>query len=200
MHTKLPYNEACENNKNPILVVLQKYIDKQQSLLEIGGGSGQHGEFFAQHFPALMWQTSDIPEVVDTLNLRICASGLPNLPKAIPINVDNTNWNAGVHDLIFTANSLHIMSENSVRNFFYGIPKVLRSDGLLFIYGPFKYGGKFTTKSNANFNDWLKSHDSKSGLRDFESVISLAAQAGLNFIEDNSMPANNQMLVFSKTN
>ena len=200
MPEELPYSEACENNKEPILEVLQKHIDKQKTLLEIGGGSGQHGEFFAQHFPKLLWQSSDTPKAVDTLNLRLQATGLSNLPKAIPIDVDDSNWNVDTYDLIFTANSLHIMSENSVRNFFHGVPRTLNAQGLLLVYGPFKYGGKFTTKSNEQFNSWLKSRDPKSGLRDFESINFLANQAGLKFLADNSMPANNQMLVFFKTN
>ena len=66
----------------------------------------------------------------------------------------------------------------------------------LLLYGPFKYNGKFTTESNARFDDWLKQRDPASGVRDFEKVQELAATAGLSLQEDNPMPANNQLLVF----
>ena len=102
------------------------------------------------------------------------------------------------YELLFTANSLHIMPENSVENFFSGIPNVLQQNGLVFIYGPFKYGGKFTTKSNAEFDEWLKEKDPRSGIRDFEVISELAASRSLNLVDDVDMPSNNQLLIFSK--
>jgi hypothetical protein len=37
-------------------------------------------------------------------------------------------------------------------------------------YGPFNYGGAFTTDSNRRFDGWLKSRNAASGIRDFEAV------------------------------
>ena len=195
----LPYSQACENNKQPILEVLTQYIFNQESLLEIASGTGQHGEFFAQKFPNLRWQASDVTKAVAELNLRISEAKLENLPLALPLDVNNSNWGMGNYELLFTANSLHIMSEKSVKRFFAGIPSILKKQGLVFIYGPFKYEGEFTTESNAQFDDWLKTRDQESGIRDFENINILAADAGLNLVVDVSMPANNQMLVFSRS-
>ncbi|MDB3992200.1 class I SAM-dependent methyltransferase [Gammaproteobacteria bacterium] len=200
MNSQLPYSEACEKNKSSILKIFQKYIKNQKTLLEIGSGSGQHAAFFAERFPNLVWQSSDVTETLYSLNLRLVESRLKNLPEALPVNVDNLLWSEDKYDLIFTANSLHIMSESSVRNFFLGLPKVLEDFGLVLIYGPFKYKGQFTTESNAEFDNWLKARDLRSGIRDFESVNFLAKEARLELIEDASMPANNQLLVYSKTN
>ena len=195
----LHYSQACENNKQPILKVLRKYISSQENLLEIAGGTGQHGEFFAQKFPNLYWQTSDLPEAVAELNLRITAANLRNLPLALPLDVNDSNWGMNNYELLFTANSLHIMSEKSVERFFAGIPGVIKKQGLVFIYGPFKYEGKYTTESNAQFDEWLKTRDPKSGIRDFENINTLAANAGLSLVVDESMPANNQILIFSRS-
>tara|TARA_B100001094_G_C18138329_1_gene776442 strand:- start:522 stop:1124 length:603 start_codon:yes stop_codon:yes gene_type:complete len=200
MNSQLPFSEACEKNKTSILNILKKHIKEQKILLEIGSGSGQHAAFFAERFPNLVWQSSDVTETLCSLNLRIVESQLKNLPEALPVNVDNLLWSEDKYDLIFTANSLHIMSDSSVRNFFLGLPKVLEDFGLVLIYGPFKYKGQFTTESNAEFDNWLKARDLRSGIRDFESVNFLAKEAGLELIEDASMPANNQLLVYSKTN
>ena len=200
MNSQLPFSEACEKNKTSILNILKKHIKEQKILLEIGSGSGQHAVFFAERFPNLVWQSSDVTETLCSLNLRIVESQLKNLPEALPVNVDNLLWSEDKYDLIFTANSLHIMSDSSVRNFFLGLPKVLEDFGLVLIYGPFKYKGQFTTESNAEFDNWLKARDLRSGIRDFESVNFLAKEAGLELIEDASMPANNQLLVYSKTN
>ena len=75
---------------------------------------------------------------------------------------------------------------------------VRKERGLLLVYGPFKYNGEFTTDSNAQFDLWLKARDPVSGVRDFERINELAESVGLNLLEDNDMPANNQMLVWDK--
>lgn len=199
MTKDLPYSQASENNKLAILDVFKRYLSNRKSMLEIGGGTGQHAVFFAAQFPLLQWQSTDIPENVDSLNLRLTLAKLENVPPAYSLNVDDLDWQCQEnHDVIFTANSLHIMSAVSVENFFVGVGKYLPSDGLLMVYGPFKYAGNFTTESNANFDVWLKDRNPHSGVRDFEKVNELAAQANLELLEDNAMPANNQLLIWKK--
>ena len=102
----------------------------------------------------------------------------------------------GIVDTVFSANCLHIVATDSVENFFAGVGMQLRAGGLLMVYGPFKYDGQFTSESNDRFDDWLKERNPQSGIRDFEWVNSLADRAGLDLLEDNPMPANNQLLVW----
>ena len=166
------------------------------SLLELAGGTGQHAVFFAEQFPHLHWQSSDVPDAVATLNLRLTHAGLSNLPIGIPIDVNSPAWNCGVVDAIYSANSLHIMSAASVEHFFTGVERHLSKTGLLLVYGPFKYNGEFTTESNAKFDLWLKERNPVSGVRDFEWVNALAEAVGMSLVEDNAMPANNQLLVW----
>ena len=70
--------------------------------------------------------------------------------------------------------------------------------GLLVVYGPFRYGGQFTSHSNAAFDETLRQRDPASGIRDFEAVDALAAAQGLRLVEDCAMPANNQTLVWRR--
>jgi hypothetical protein len=91
------------------------------------------------------------------------------------------------------------MSADSVENFFKGIGEALQADGTLIVYGPFKYAGEFTSESNEGFDRWLKDRDPASGVRDFERVSKLPTKANLTLIEDNAMPANNQLLVWKKS-
>lgn len=208
MTDELPFSQACENNKTAILAVLKRHLSARTSLLEIGGGTGQHAVFFAENLPHLNWQSSDVAENIDSLNLRIAHANLANTPAAVSIDVDDSDWtknskDSGIsllesHDVIFTANTLHIMSAKSVERFFEGIKSNLQGNSLLMVYGPFKYKGEFTSASNAEFDLWLKDRNPVSGVRDFETVSSLAEQAGLELVEDNPMPANNQLLVWSK--
>jgi cyclopropane fatty-acyl-phospholipid synthase-like methyltransferase len=198
MH-ELPFSQASENNKQVILEILSRHLAEGDQVLELAGGTGQHAVHFASHLPHLHWQSSDIPSNVASLNLRINEAKLDNLPPAIAIDVNQPDWGCGQPTAIFSANSLHIMSSDSVESFFKGIGENLQTAGTLLVYGPFKYAGEFTTESNASFNDWLKDRDPLSGIRDFEWVNELAATVGLSLIEDNAMPANNQLLVWKKS-
>lgn len=198
MNTALPFSQSCENNKDPILDVLIRHVTRAGNVLEIAGGTGQHAVYFATHLPFVQWQSSDIPENVDSLNLRIAAADLINLPLAIALDVTQAHWGVKKIDYVFSANSLHIMPASAVIDFFAHMNEVLVPGGILCVYGPFKYGGEFTTPSNANFDVWLKNRNPLSGVRDFETVNALAKAAGLTLLEDNAMPANNQLLVWQK--
>lgn len=199
MNSNLPFSQSCENNKLPILEVLQRHLPGKSSALEIAGGTGQHAVFFAGSFPHLQWLSSDVPEAVATLNIRIALARLPNLPEAIALDANDAEWNCAVVDAIFSANSLHIMPATSVEKFFAGVGRKLRERGLLLVYGPFKYHGEFITPSNAQFDLWLKVRNAFSGVRDFEWVNKLARDNRMELLEDNVMPANNQLLVWRKT-
>jgi hypothetical protein len=90
------------------------------------------------------------------------------------------------------------MPTDSVENFFKGIGEFLQANGTLVVYGPFKYAGRFTSESNEGFDRLLKDRNPTSGIRDFEWVSDLATKANLTLIEDNAMPANNQLLIWKK--
>jgi len=99
---------------------------------------------------------------------------------------------------VFSANTLHIMSWPEVERFFAGVGAVLEPGGVLVVYGPFNYGGAFTSDSNARFDGWLKQRDPASGVRDFEAVNAQALAQGLVLQQDIAMPANNRSLVWHK--
>lgn len=199
----LPFAPSCENNKDPILSVLRRHLlpapnGTLRTVLEIAGGTGQHAMYFAQNMPHLHWQSTDVPDNVDSLNLRITAAQLNNLPFAKALDVTQDEWGFDPVDYIFTANSLHIMPWQAAQDFIRQAGGLLKPDGKLCVYGPFKYQSEFTTPSNAQFDLWLKSRNPASGVRDFEALAELASDVGLHFIEDNAMPANNQLLVWGK--
>jgi hypothetical protein len=82
--------------------------------------------------------------------------------------------------------------------FFAGLNGVLEQDAMLAVYGPFNYGGQFTSDSNRGFDAWLKARSPVSGIRDFEAVDALARSIGLSLVEDCAMPANNRTLVWRR--
>jgi hypothetical protein len=44
----------------------------------------------------------------------------------------------------------------------------------------------------------LRGRDPASGIRDAEAIVALAGKRGFSLAEDNAMPANNRLLVFSR--
>ena len=199
----IAFSQACENNKQPILTVLQNAFANTKQVLEIGSGTGQHAVFFAKQLPQLCWQPSDLLVNHHSINSRRQSSGLTNMLAPIVLDLHQP-WQLalakpslqGVIDGVFTANTLHIVSSALVKLFFTGVKQSLVKGGVLCVYGPFNYQGKYTSQSNANFDLWLKDRDAESGIRDFEHIENLAEEAGLALISDNPMPANNRLLVF----
>lgn len=197
----LPFSEACERNKGPILEVLQRWLGHQAGVvLEIGAGTGQHAVHFARNLPRLSWQPTERLEHLAALAARIEVEGPCNLLAPVELDVEQGDWpcdNDSV-DAVYTANTLHIASWPQVQALFRGVGRVLREEGLLIVYGPFRYGGQFTAHSNALFDAALRSRDPLSGIRDMEAVDALAAAQGLRLAEDCAMPANNQVLVWRR--
>ncbi len=192
----LVFSEACERNKDPILRILVGAFRDCRHVLEIGSGTGQHAVYFARHLPHLIWQPTDLPENLPDLTERIEREGSSNLKLPIALDVRSHPWPSEPVDGVFSANTFHIIDWDAVEHFFRGVGQVLNTDGLLCMYGPFRYGGRYTSASNAAFDRYLKSCDPESGIRDFEAVNELAEAQGLRLTADHTMPANNQTLVW----
>jgi cyclopropane fatty-acyl-phospholipid synthase-like methyltransferase len=190
-----PCSPASERNREPILAVLRDHLDACRSVLEIGSGTGQHAVHFARHLPQLTWQTSDRPEMLSGIRLWLAEAALPNTPPPLALDV-NEAWPAAAFDAVFTANTLHIMSGDEVARLFAHLPAVMTPRAHLVVYGPFKYGGRHTSHSNAMFDAALAAAAAHRAVRDFEAVDALARAAGLVLIEDRAMPANNRCLVW----
>jgi cyclopropane fatty-acyl-phospholipid synthase-like methyltransferase len=191
-------SEAADRNKAPILAKLTKEFAHARHILEIGSGTGQHALYFAAHLPHLSWQPTDTGDYLPVLRERVRLEGGVNLRAAIELDVRADPWPVEAVEGIFSANTLHIMSWSSVQDFFRGVAGVLGNPGVLCVYGPFRYGGRYTSESNAVFDEYLRNRNPESGIRDLEAVDGLARQRGLELAADHAMPANNQLLVWKR--
>ncbi|WP_028834887.1 MULTISPECIES: DUF938 domain-containing protein [unclassified Pseudoalteromonas] len=192
-----PFSQACENNKNHILKALQPALQNAGSVLEIGSGTGQHSVFFAKKLPHLQWYTSDREVNHQGIKLWHDEVQLANLHPPLLLDL-NDPWPVNKVDAIYTANTFHIVSWELITRFFAGVNQHLNQQGVVCVYGPFKYKGEFTSPSNNEFNSLLQSRDLLSGIRDFEAIEQLAVQSGLKLLSDTAMPANNQLLIFKR--
>jgi len=189
---------ASERNQGPILEVLRRELAASTGVLEVGSGTGQHAVYFAPNLPHLTWQPSEVPALLAPLAERVRLQGTPNLRAPIVLDVRDRPWPARSVDAIFSANTLHIMGWDAVADFFRGAGGALGPEGVLCVYGPFNYHGRYTSDSNAQFDAWLKARDPDSAIRDFEALDALARAQGLTLAADHAMPANNRTLVWRR--
>jgi len=193
-----PFAPSCDENRDVILQCIKNLFTEAESLLEIGSGTGQHAVYFAQHLSHLKWQPSDLSEQIEGMNLWFAEAALPQIQPPMVLDVADERWLKDSIAYVFTANTTHIMSWEKVQLMFAGIGRILKQGGLFAQYGPFNYAGKYTSESNARFDQWLKNRDPQSAIRNFEDVWLLAKENGLILHSDHEMPANNRILVWQK--
>ena len=193
-----PYSAACDNNRQPILEIIEVLFAVRKEVLEIGSGTGQHAVYFAEKLPHLVWRSSDLPENHAGIEAWLNEANLANTPAPLELDVNQAHWPKLEVDAVFCANTIHIVEWNSVKSMIAGAGRLLPDNGLLALYGPFNYNNAYTSESNARFDIWLRQRDPHSGIRNFEDVDELANSANLYLQHDYAMPANNRLICWVK--
>jgi len=193
----LPFSDACERNREPILGVLQEVLPETGLVLEIGSCTGQHVVYFAAAFAGLTWQPSDQNEYLAGLAGRIARQAGANVLSPLELDVTKT-WPARQFNAVYSANTAHIMHWGAVCAMFAGTGSALLPGSPFCLYGPFNEGGCFTSKSNQEFDSSLRARDPGMGIRDLEALESLASDHHMELVQQFRLPANNSLLVFRK--
>ena len=189
---------AAERNQGPILAVLRRVLPRAGLVLEIASGTGQHVAHFAAALPGLEWQPSEADVAFhESIRAWIEAAGLTNVREPVAFDVRQP-WPVAQADAVVCINMIHIAPWAVTQALIEGAARVLPPQGALFLYGPFRRGGRHTTASNAAFDAQLRGADPDWGVRDLEAVAELAADAGFALKEVAEMPANNLSVVFGK--
>lgn len=194
----LSWSEACARNREPIREVLTRWLERPAAVLEIGAGTGQHAEYFSRHLPHLTWMPTEHPDHLPMLRARVDRVEHPNLAPARALDVMAASWPVATCDHAYTANTCHIMSWPAVEALFAGIAARLAPGGLFLVYGPFHRQGVPTSVSNADFDHSLRARDPAMGIRDDGAVAELATEFGLTWRGDETLPANNRLLIWER--
>ncbi len=84
---------AALRNREPIAEVLADWLPASGIVLEIASGSGEHALYFAERFPALEWQPSDIhPDALASIEAWRAAVAPANVNLAIALDSASTDW------------------------------------------------------------------------------------------------------------
>jgi len=199
---------AFHRNHQPIWSVLAPFLEgKVGDVLEVGSGTGQHVMEFARQSPGIVWWPSDYNEKhLQSIEAWRLHSELPNIRPPLRIDLLNPDWilppdgsrAAGGLLAIHCANVIHIAPWQIAENLLAGAPRQLRSDGRLFLYGPFMRDGRHTAPSNAEFDASLRASNPDWGVRDIADLRAVADRVGLRIAAIAEMPANNLTLVFER--
>ncbi|MGA7996645.1 MAG: DUF938 domain-containing protein [Bradyrhizobium sp.] len=199
---------AFHRNHEAIRSLLLRFLaGKSGDVVEAGSGTGQHVVDFARHMPGIIWWPSDLNEQhLKSIAAWRAHAGLENIRPPLRIDLSDPAWCQQMHDgsgpkhllAVFCANVIHIAPWRVTEGLFAGAGRYLPAGGRLFLYGPFKRGGKHTAISNAVFDTSLREGNPEWGVRDIEALEKLAGPAGLVLAEIAEMPANNLILVFER--
>ena len=194
---------ATLRNRDSIAGVLSNYISHEGVILEIASGSGEHGVFFQNYFPSIIWQTSD-PEVIHRKSISswITYQGLSSkMPEPIDIDVEKRPWpiTNQLRSLIkgiVCINMIHISPWSCTKALFEESKYNLDKNHFLMLYGPFFRKNKQTSESNLNFDQSLKLQNPLWGIRQLEKVNEIAFKNGFEQTNLIEMPANNLSVIY----
>jgi SAM-dependent methyltransferase len=190
---------ATLRNRQPILDVLKPHLPAHGLVLEVASGTGQHVVHFARACPGLTFQPSDPdPAHRASIDAWAAALGLANVRPAIALDASAEAWPVEAADAVLCINMIHISPWEATLGLMRGAARVLSPDGLLYLYGPYKRGGRHTAPGNEAFDASLRAENPLWGVRDLEAVANLAAAQGFAAPEIVEMPANNLSLLFRK--
>jgi hypothetical protein len=190
---------ATLRNREPILGVLRQALPATGLVLEIASGTGEHAAAFAAAFPRLAWQPSDPdPRAQLSIAAHAEAAGLANLRQPLPLDAAVEPWPIAAADAVLAINMIHIAPWPAACGLVAGAARILPPHGLLYLYGPFRQGGRHTADSNRRFDDDLRRQDPAWGVRDLEAVTALAAASGFALDACLAMPANNLSVLYRR--
>ena len=192
------YAPACDRNTQPIVAALSALLPAQGSVLEVGSGTGQHIVSFARIFPELVWQPTDLNPQQASIDAWCEEADLDNVLPFRELNLLEVDAQDENYEAIVCINTIHIVSMQGVKNLFSTVSCSLKINGVFIVYGPYRYADRPLEPSNESFELWLKNRDPQSGIRNFEEINHLAAQAGLKLEQDLDMPANNRLICWRK--
>ena len=197
------YASATQRNRQPILEVLLEILPSHGNILEIASGTGEHAVFFAPRLSPRQWIPSE-PNPMLRASIAAWREKFPaeNLHSPLDIDASQDKWLIEEQEIeiqaIVNINMIHISPWKTCLGLMAGAGRILPPGGILYLYGPFKRGGKHTADSNQAFDRSLQASNPDWGVRDITEVAEVAANQGLDLQKIISMPANNFSVLWQK--
>ena len=197
--TQKQSHPSAARNKLPIAEHFLPFLPNSAKVLEIASGTGEHGAYFCQKRPDIIWQYSEL-EQMKMVSQNAYALENSQLRPAIKIDVSQSGWhnNIGAFDAIYCANLIHISPWQAAQGLVQGAERLLQSGKLVVLYGPFLMGDK-SAASNIEFDADLRSRNPDWGVRELQDVVNLFRTHNFGLKNSINMPRDNKLLVFAKS-
>jgi hypothetical protein len=191
---------AALRNRDPIAAVLAEWLPATGLVLEIASGSGEHVVHFAERFPALDWQPSDVhADALASIRAWRKEAGVPNIREPIAIDAASSNWPLDRAEAVLSINMVHISPWPSALGLLDGAARLLGTAAPLILFGPWFRDDVPAAPSNLDFNADLKRRNPQWGLRRVEDFAAAAEDRGFRLEALREMPANNLMLLLLRS-
>ncbi len=197
---KLHAPSAIRNIK-AILPAITPFMPKSGCATEIASGTGEHILRYAQAFPDIIWQPTDIDTArLTSIKAWALDAGHPNILAPKHLDAATPGWARDwpQQDAIILCNLLHLISAAEAAMLLAQATRALAPNGVFLVYGPFLRGSEFASNADREFHKSLHSHHADIGYKSFEWVQQNQAKAGLTPNPPIEMPANNLLLVARK--
>ncbi len=188
---------STERNREPIRAVLAKHLPPDARVLELASGSGEHAVYLANALGVSHWQPSD-PDARAQASIDAWRTEAPAVAAALPLDVEQGAWPPLTVDAVVCINMIHISPWSATLALMRRARSVLTTEGLLFLYGPYRRTAVETAPSNEAFDASLKARNPAWGLRDLAAVVDAARAEDLILVEVVEMPANNVSVIFTR--
>ena len=190
---------ATLRNRDAIVSVLRDQLPESGTVLELASGSGEHVIHFAEAFPRLYWQPSDMnAEACRSIAAWSAEQEFDNIAPPLLIDVTHSPWPIHSANAVVCINMVHISPWTATLSTFEQAAKILKPGDLLYFYGPYLRANVPTSQSNVNFDQSLRNRNAEWGLRDVADMDQTAADNGFARTNMVEMPANNLSLVFCR--
>lgn len=201
---------SSQRNREPIGRVLNTHLPANSRVLEIAAGTGEQAVYLSRLLAADYWLPTDVnPTAIDSIDAWRETDGPESMQCALlldvtdPVETTRTRLQeAGAlppaFDALLCINMIHISPWATTQGLMRLAGSLLREDGLLYLYGPYKRDDRHTAPSNAEFDADLQSRNPEWGIRNLDDVCAQAQQHTLALHDVVDMPANNLSVIFRK--
>lgn len=161
-------------------------------------GNGQNAVDCAAAFPRLEWYPTDLSVKLPGMEKRFKEANIHNIKKPQRFDVSKDDFPKLRFDIVFTANSLHLMHWKDCKSLMKLLGHRLREGSRAIFYGPFKYSGEFLSENHRELDQELKMNDPLSGIRSFEDIHKNMVKDGFELVDDIEMPSKSRMLIYTR--
>lgn len=180
------FSPSASRNKAVIAAWLSGVLPTDATVLEVGSGTGEHGAALGEVRQDIIWQYSDPDE---TSRASQSAWKRRDWPEPLALDLTNEGWvdGLGCFDAVYSANMIHIAPIEATKGLAIGAAEITDT---VILYGPFLFG-EDSAPSNLDFDASLKRRNPLWGVREFDFVKHIFANAGFTAVKRLDMPRNN---------